>query len=113
MPATPPAQELAPTRSERLDRLPRVGDVVVVDTFDTANRDSDDLPTPARVRLEVEEVANNRVESLSVTTVPQEDSDDAGVRAAEDRENAGASENADSDVIHGAAARDASEEAGR
>ena len=99
--------------SERLDRLPRVGDVVVVDTFDTANRDSDDLPTPARVRLEVEEVANNRVESLSVITLPPEDSDDVGRRSSEDRENAGASESSDSDVIGGAARNDANEEAGR
>ena len=99
--------------SERLDRLPRVGDVVVVDTFDTANRDSDDLPTPARVRLEVEEVANNRVESLSVTTGPPEDSDDVGGRSSEDPETAGASESSDSDVIGGATRNDANEEAGR
>lgn len=50
--------------SERLDRLPQVGDVVELKTFDTEHRDSDDLPTPARVRLEVTKVAHNRVEEL-------------------------------------------------
>lgn len=85
--------------SERLDRLPQMGDVVVVDTFDTANRDSDDLPTPARVRLVVEEVANNRVEQLSVTTLAPEPSDDGDVRTSEDHDSARSGAEADSDVI--------------
>ena len=73
--------------------------MVVVDTFDTANRDSDDLPTPARVRLVVEEVANNRVEQLSVTTLAPKPSDDGDVRTSEDHDSARSGAEADSDVI--------------
>lgn len=50
--------------SERLDRLPEPGDTITVRAFDLANRDKDDLPTHAAVRLQVETVESNRIEQL-------------------------------------------------
>ena len=53
--------------SERLDRLPRVGDEIGLRARDQLNRDDDDLPTHARVHLVVESVEDNRVGSLRAT----------------------------------------------
>lgn len=53
--------------TERLDRLPEPGDEIVVDAHDHENRDRDDLPTAARVRLLVESTESHRAGRVRAT----------------------------------------------
>ncbi|MGN0099562.1 MAG: hemolysin family protein [Dietzia sp.] len=55
--------------SEAVDRLPRVGDETELDAHDHENRDRDDLPTRARVRLRVETVGRFRAGRVRATVV--------------------------------------------
>lgn len=52
---------------ERLDRLPEVGDEVLLEAHDHENRDRDDLPTAAHVRLRVESVEGHRAGRVRAT----------------------------------------------
>ncbi|MDK8767880.1 hemolysin family protein [Corynebacterium freneyi] len=58
--------------TEKLDRMPHVGDVVRVDALDHVNRDEDDLPTTAEVELRVEKMARRRVGRVRVTVTRKE-----------------------------------------
>lgn len=58
--------------TEKLDRMPHVGDVVRVDALDHVNRDEDDLPTTAEVELRVQKMARRRVGRVRVTVTRKE-----------------------------------------
>lgn len=58
--------------TEKLDRMPHVGDVVRVDALDHVNRDEDDLPTKAAVELSVQKMARRRVGRVRVTVTRKE-----------------------------------------
>lgn len=58
--------------TEKLDRMPHVGDVVRVDALDHVNRDEDDLPTTAEVELSVQKMARRRVGRVRVTVTRKE-----------------------------------------
>ncbi|MGV3114852.1 hemolysin family protein [Corynebacterium freneyi] len=58
--------------TEKLDRMPHVGDVVRVDALDHVNRDEDDLPTTAEVELSVQKMASRRVGRVRVTVTRKE-----------------------------------------
>lgn len=58
--------------SEAVDRLPRVGDETELDAHDHINRDDDDLPTRARVRLRVESLRAHRAERVRATVLRDE-----------------------------------------
>lgn len=58
--------------TEKLDRMPHVGDVVRVEALDHVNRDEDDLPTTAEVELRVEKMARRRVGRVRVTVTRKE-----------------------------------------
>lgn len=58
--------------SEAVDRLPRVGDETELDAHDHINRDDDDLPTRARVRLRVESLRAHRAEQVRATVLRDE-----------------------------------------
>ena len=81
--------------TERLDRLPEVGDEVVVDAHDHENRDRDDLPTAARVRLVVESTESYRAGRVRATVErdggPDGDGDDDEVADARSGGREGAS----------------------
>jgi CBS domain containing-hemolysin-like protein len=58
--------------SEAVDRLPRVGDETELDAHDHENRDDDDLPTRARVRLRVASLRAHRAEQVRATVLRDE-----------------------------------------
>lgn len=60
---------------EMLDRLPEVGDEVVIDGTDHEHRDDDDLPTQGRLSLRVGAMDQYRVERVIVNRLPQEPED--------------------------------------
>lgn len=62
--------------SEAVDRLPRVGDETELDAHDHENRDRDDLPTRARVRLRVETVGRFRAGRVRATVLREAPEDD-------------------------------------
>ncbi|MFC3850928.1 hemolysin family protein [Corynebacterium hansenii] len=59
--------------TEKLDRMPHVGDVVRLDALDHAHRDEDDLPTTAQVELRVQKMARRRIGRVRVTVTREED----------------------------------------
>lgn len=59
--------------TERLDRMPRAGDVVTLDALDHVHRDEDDLPTTAHIELRVQTMARRRVGRVRVTISRKED----------------------------------------
>ncbi|KAA9393964.1 HlyC/CorC family transporter [Kocuria coralli] len=61
---------------EMLDRLPEVGDEVVIECTDREHRDEDDLPTHGRLSLRVGQMDQYRVERVIVNRLPQEPDDD-------------------------------------
>lgn len=61
---------------EMIDRLPEVGDEVIVDGTDHEHRDEDDLPTQGRLSLRVGQMDQYRVERVIVNRLPQEPDDD-------------------------------------
>ncbi len=58
--------------TEKLDRMPHVGDVVRLDALDHAHRDEDDLPTTAQVELRVQKMARRRIGRVRVTVTREE-----------------------------------------
>ena len=67
--------------TEKLDRMPLVGDVVRLQALDHRHRDEDDLPTTADIELRVQKMARRRIGRVRVTVVL---SDEA---AADDRKD--------------------------
>lgn len=67
--------------TEKLDRMPHVGDVVRLQALDHRHRDEDDLPTTADIELRVQKMARRRIGRVRVTVVL---SDEA---AADDRKD--------------------------
>lgn len=69
---------------EMLDRLPEVGDEVIVEGTDHEHRDDDDLPTQGRLSLKVGAMDQYRVERVIVDRLPQQvddqDSDEPPVQ---------------------------------
>lgn len=58
--------------TEKLDRMPHVGDVVRVEALDHVHRDEDDLPTTAEVELRVQKMARRRIGRIRVTVARKE-----------------------------------------
>lgn len=59
--------------TEHLERFPEEGDVVELEARDFLNLDTDDLPRPVRVRLQVQRMAGRRVDLLELTVLPSEE----------------------------------------
>ncbi|WP_144790733.1 hemolysin family protein [Kocuria palustris] len=62
--------------SEKLDRLPEVGDEIQLECTDREHRDEDDLPIPARLSLKVARMDQYRVERVVVVRLAQEIEDE-------------------------------------
>ncbi|WP_062312743.1 hemolysin family protein [Demequina rhizosphaerae] len=64
--------------TERLERFPRVGDVVELDARDESERDEDGLATPVIAEVRVTRLDGHRVDRVVVAVVapPDEDADD-------------------------------------
>lgn len=60
---------------EMLDRLPEVGDEVVIEGTDHEHRDEDDFPTQGRLSLRVGAMDQYRVERVIVDRLPQQTED--------------------------------------
>jgi CBS domain containing-hemolysin-like protein len=70
LPEAEDADTLGGLVTERLERLPDVGDSVDLDVVDTHDLDEDGLPSPITVRLQVTRLDGRRTDRLLLTRIP-------------------------------------------
>ncbi|MFD5868721.1 hemolysin family protein [Corynebacterium sp. NPDC060344] len=73
--------------TEKLDRMPHVGDVVHLKALDHVHRDDDDLPTEADVELRVQKMARRRIGRVRVSVAMAQEAVAAAEARADERKD--------------------------